>query len=130
MKLTIIATIIAAASSYVTVCPRSCPHPLRLKRGDTLGEISFNYRTPLKEIIECSGIENEDMVDVNQLICFKNKPVIKPCPSQCQKKYKIKPGDTLDAIMKSLKVNQKTLGECNFIENPNMIFAGATLCYP
>ena len=48
----------------------------------------------------------------------------------CSTYYTVQPGDTLSGIARWYGVSVHALAQANHISNPNLIFAGQTLCIP
>ncbi len=95
-----------------------------IKPGDTLSEIAKKYNTTIAHLVEINGIENPNLIYAGDKIivscnCNEGKKV--------ERKIKIKSGDTLSKIAEEYNTTVKDLVRLNNIENPNLIYAGATL---
>jgi spore germination protein len=94
--------------------------------GDTLSEIAQLFGTSVDAIAQANGIENPDLIFAGQTLCVPDSPDVPPNVQA----YTVQPGDTLGEIAQRFGTSVDAIAQANGIENPDLIFAGQTLCVP
>lgn len=95
-------------------------------RGDTLGSIARKFSTTISAIAGANGISNPDLI-------YPGMRLYIPAPPgkiTCTAVYRIKPGDTLAKIAARYGVLYGPLAAVNGISNPDLIYAGQSICIP
>jgi len=102
-----------------------------VKPGDTLFSLARRFNTTVSEIALRNHIVNPNLIFVGQklTICPKGAAPPAPPPGTCIP-YVVKPGDTLYSIALRYGTTVQAIALANNIVNPNLIFAGQTICIP
>ena len=98
----------------------------RVKRGDTLWEISRMYGTTIQEIVNLNNIENPNLIYPGETIRIITNSNIHGSESRATGKiiYTVKRGDTLWSISRKYGVSIQRVVELNDIVNPSLIYPG------
>ncbi len=97
----------------------------KIKKGDTLSGIAFNYGTDYHTLATLNKITNPNLIFPNQEIKIPLKNV-----APVKKTYKVKPGDTLTSIAHKYHTTWQSIYEKNaklIGDNPNLILIGMEL---
>jgi LysM repeat protein len=94
--------------------------------GDTLSEIAQLFGTSVDAIAQANGIENPDLIFAGQTLCVPSTPDLPPNIQA----YTVQPGYTFSEIAQLFGTSVDAIAQANGIENPDLIFAGQTLCVP
>ncbi len=116
----------------VTPVPGTCSGVIyTVVSGDTLSSIARRYGVTLSAILAANYIPNPNYIWVGQKICIPgvSGPTVTPQPG-CRAYYTVLPGDTLLGIAAKFGTTYWAIAIANNIPNPNLIFAGRTLCIP
>lgn len=99
-----------------------------VRAGNTLSEIALKYDTTVNSIAGLNGIQNPNLIFVNQVLkidtTFSRTEQFNDLQETRHIIYTIKRGDTLTAIANKYGVSIQSIVELNEIVNPNLIFAG------
>jgi LysM repeat protein len=94
--------------------------------GDTLSEIAQLFGTSVDAIAQANSIQNPDLIFAGQTLCVPDSPDVPPNTQA----YTVQPGDTLSEIAQIFGTSVDAIARANGIQNPDLIFAGQTLCVP
>jgi LysM repeat protein len=104
-----------------------------VQAGDTLYSLAQRFGTTVNDIALQNNIVNPSLIFVGQqlTICPKGTTPSPPAPppAGCTP-YIVHPGDTLYSIALRFGTTVQAIASANNITNPNLIFAGQTLCIP
>lgn len=106
-----------------------------IKPGDTLSRIAAWNNDTVYGIASRNYIANPDMIRASQSISVcpsgggggGNPP---PPTGQCKLQHYVKPGETLSGIAWMYGLSTYVLQQANGLSNPNLIYAGQSLCIP
>lgn len=105
-----------------------------VQRGDTLFSISKQYSIPIPAIMQANpGIPNPERIYAGTYIFIPCGPVGPGGPGvggPCSYVYDVAWGDTLGEIALRYGVPAAQIAHVNGISNPNLIYAGQTICIP
>ena len=93
-------------------------------KGESLGLIAKKYNTSVSEIASLNGIQDPNLININQKLKLPNIEV------SDKKEYVIKAGDTLNEIAKKHGTTSNKLAEINGIEDINVISINQRLQLP
>ena len=101
--------------------------PIHVVRpGDTLSGIAQRFGSSVQAIAQANGIPDPDRIQAGRTLCVPNGPEVPPR----LRAYTVKSGDTLGRIAQSFGTTVRAIAQENGISNPDLIFAGQTLCVP
>lgn len=112
--------------------------------GDTLYSIAARYGVSVDSIMRYNGLYNPDYIYAGQVLMIPGgysgsgyssagSDYYGPGPSygaSCGSSYVVRPGDSLSSIAYQYGYPVRTLMNQNRIYNPDMVFAGQSLCMP
>ncbi len=104
-----------------------------VKMGDTLSRVAAWNNDTVYGIASRNGIANPDRIRAGQSIsvCPSGGGSYPPPPTgQCKQQHYVKPGETLSGIAWMYGLSTYVLQQANGLSNPNLIYAGQTLCIP
>ncbi|WP_206796612.1 LysM peptidoglycan-binding domain-containing protein [Amycolatopsis sp. MtRt-6] len=94
-----------------------------VRSGDTLSGIAARFGTTVAALAALNGIANPNLIYAGQKLRIRGTP-----PSD--RRYQIKPGDTLSGIARRFGTTVAALAARNGIADPNRIYAGQWLDIP
>ncbi len=125
-------------SFWVGIVPvasaQACATTYIVQRGDNLYRISVKFGVSMAALAQANYIVNPDKIYAGQVLCipgggYPPPPPPPPPPGQCIY-YTVKLGDTLGSIAIKYGTTVSAIQRANNIPNPNLIYAGMTLCIP
>ena len=97
-----------------------------VQSGDTLSSIAEIFGTSVEAIAQANSIQNPDLIFAGQTLCVPDSPDVPPNLQA----YSVQSGDTLSSIAEIFGTSVEAIAQANGIPNPDLIFAGQTLCVP
>ena len=85
----------------------------KVKKGDTLSEISKIYSNSIEEIIKLNNLESTSIFTGQELLIYKQVHVDKTSNKNQSFIYVVKKGDSLSMIAKKFKIKTKDLKKMN-----------------
>lgn len=133
--ITVLALVLSVASVSMAFAQGGNSH--RVGYGDTLYSIAAQYGVSVDAIMRYNGMYNPDMIYAGQVLMipggYYGGPGYNPGPSygaSCGNAYVVRPGETLSSIAYQHGYPVRVLMNQNSIYNPDMVYAGQSLCMP
>lgn len=101
----------------------------KVESGDTLSEIAESYGTSVQAIVELNGLDNPDLIVVDENLLIRPLAVGETAPNSVAT-HTVIAGDTLSQIATALGVTVEELAAANGISNPDLIVTGTLLMVP
>lgn len=102
-----------------------------VQKGETLFLISKQYGVPIPALMQANpGIPNPNLIYAGTYIFIPCGPGGPGTGGPCQSVHVIAWGESLSEIAWNYGVSQNAIARANGIANPNLIFAGQSLCIP
>lgn len=115
-----------------------------VKAGETLSRIASTYQVSLDKIIELNKITNPNKLQIGQTLFIPSgnnevsgntaikgqAPATNASPETLDKKYIVKPGDTLSRIAGARGLTVESIVTANKISNPHALHIGQVLTLP
>lgn len=101
-----------------------------VKSGDTLSYIALKFGTTVNNIAKLNNIKNPNLIFPGQRFVINSGTTFSSTSTSKTLFYKIKYGDTLSKIALKYNTSVSRIASLNRIQNPNLIYAGATIKVP
>lgn len=113
----------------------------RVQRGDTLSRVAQRFGVRESELVQLNGLRDRHTIRVGQVlklpvrgaataVATRDAPSRVPDPIPADGLYRVRPGDTFDAIARRFGVSPQDLAELNRVRNRNRIAVGQVLQIP
>jgi LysM repeat protein len=124
----VLAILLLTAATSEAAPEQSCGFYHQVQRGQTLSEISRYYGVPMQALMHA----NPRIVNPN--VIYAGTWIYIPCGGgqggRCSHVHYVQYGQTLSQIARYYHVHPYTIMRANGLHNPNLIYAGTSLCIP
>jgi LysM repeat protein len=124
----VLAAFLFTAATSQAAPEQSCGFYHYVQRGETLTKIAWRYGVPVSAIMSANPhIPNPNLIYAGTYIFI-------PCGGgqggRCSQVHYVSYGETLSQIAWRYRVSPYAIMRANNIHNPNLIYAGTSLCIP
>ena len=130
MLFAVLVILVLSASTSYAAPEQSCGFYHRVSFGQTLYSISVHYGVSVQSIMKANPhIKNPNLI-------YAGSKVFIPCTGghgtggSCSHVHYVQYGQTLSQIAWKYHVSPHAIMRANSIQNPNLIYAGTSLCIP
>ncbi len=107
----------------------------KVRRGETLWEISIKYNIPLSRLVEVNNLRDVDKIKVNQTLVIpiapaKSDPIAAAKKEQSGMYHRLQKGDTIWELARKYQVPSETIIKANSIVSPRSLKVGEVLFIP
>jgi LysM repeat protein len=115
-----------------TASAQACAARYVVQPGDNLFRIALKFGLTTDAVARANNIFNPDAIYAGQVLCIPGSVVYPPPPPPAGRctYYTVKLGDSLGKIALAFGTSIGAIQQANNLANPNLIYAGMTLCIP
>ena len=99
----------------------------RVRHGDTMSAIARRFRVSQRELVALNGLRNAHRIRVGQVLTLPTTARRARQPLPAGGVYRVRRGETLDAIAQRFGLRARELAAWNKIANPNLLRVGQKL---
>ena len=101
---------------------------VKVRPGETLSDISFHYKVPVRKIVELNGLQDPNEIQAGRKLILPSDSQNKSIPQGGN--HKVSSGETLSKIAKRYKVRQLELLRLNDLRSADYLYVGQTIKLP
>jgi len=126
-----VAILFLSAATTQAAPMNSCGGYHYVQRGETLYSISSRYGVSISAMMQANpGIPYPNLIYAGTYLYIPCGPGPGPGPAPCRYVHYVAWGQTLGEIAQHYMVSPYAIMQANGISNPNLIYAGTSLCIP